>query len=108
MDSNDFLKKSRTVENENIRKINLYNNNHHLETVKETISENSCSIIESPIAIKDENNDKNNLDKNLKNNENEITISTEHLAIDKFKFGTESYLHNNTKKSSSDYKTDNY
>lgn len=106
MNSNDYLKKSRTYENENIRKIISHTNNH-LETVKETISENSCSIIESSVELKEENNDKNNLDKNLKNNENEISINTDHLTNDKFKFGTDTFLHNFTKKSTSDYRTDN-
>ena len=46
MDSNNFLQKSRTYENENVIKIISHNINHHLETVKETISENSCSISE--------------------------------------------------------------
>lgn len=106
------------------------NNNNHLETVRETISENSASVIESSIDVKDvkkENEilDKGKLlvdkkeklseyDKNFKNTfgENERSTCTEHnnninniVLNEKFKY-YDLFLHNNTKKTSPEIKTD--
>ena len=129
--SNDIFIKARTYrDNENIRNATTYlcnyNYNNHLETVRETISENSPSKIESSIILKKSANENDNIEKNVnniedeakkesendKNNinnyENDISINTEHNHIDndKLKLCNDLFLHNTTKKTSSDVKTD--
>lgn len=124
------VKKARTYRgNANLRIMgSCKNNNNHLETVKETISENSDSIqLQSSINIKDVNkeneiilNKSKSIDKkekysNLTNTlvENDKSTCTDHnnntikyiVLNNKFKY-YDLFLHNNTKKTYSDNRTD--
>ena len=129
--TNDIFIKARTYrENGNLRNATTYlcnyNYNNHLETVRETISENSASKMESSIILKKSVNENENMEKNdndleskikkesengkniVNNCENNISINTEHnhIANDKLKFCNDLFIHNTTKKTSSDIKTD--
>lgn len=122
--TNNIVKKARTCrENENVRRFGSCLNNNHLETVRETISENSGSIIGSSIDVKDVKKENENdvldkrkilienkyseCDKNIKNIfENDKSTYTEHNnnmnnmeLNEKFKY-YDLFLHNNTKKTS--------
>ena len=128
-----FIKARNYLDHENIRNATTYlcnyNYNNHLETVRETISENSGSKMESSIILKKSVNENENIEKsdhyleyktkkeseydknNINNCDYDISISTEHnhIATDKFKlsFGNNDFfIHKSTKKTSSDIKTD--